>query len=50
MIFNQTKQEGANSDIEIYNITFQIAYQAVTEEVTSYVAIQVFIDSLKSKT
>ncbi len=49
-IFNQTKQEGANSDIEVYNMTFQMAYQAVTEEVTPYVAIRVFIDGLKPKT
>lgn len=49
-IFSQTKQEGVNSDIKVYNMTFQMAYQAVTEEVTPYVAIRTYIDGLKPKT
>ena len=48
-IFHSIWQEGTHSDIKIYNDVFQKAHLAVSEEVTLYVAVRTYIESLKLK-
>ena len=48
-IFHSIQQEDTHSDIKIYNDVFQKAHLAVSEEVTPYVAVRTYIESLKLK-
>ena len=48
-IFHSIQQEDTHSDIKIYNNVFQKTHLAVSEEVTLYVAVRTYIESLKLK-